>query len=73
MFIPLNEPDWFKYVMQCRKLGIKLVSRYQGVSIHWNGGKPSFYAKYQNKHIGLFPMTKEGELAAYIAYREYRN
>lgn len=72
MFIPPDTVDWFKYAIHCHRQGIKLNSRYRGVYISFDWGKPKFIARYNGVYLGLFPMTAEGELAAATKHAEYR-
>jgi hypothetical protein len=71
MFIPLDEPDWFKFVIRMKKEGVKVQSRYRGVSITMSGNKPKFIAKYNGKSLGLFEMNFQGEEQARDKYIDF--
>lgn len=77
MIIPITEVNWPKFYRLETAKGNRVVSRYIGVSITDRKGHKKFIAKYggklYRKYLGEYPLTAEGERAAYEAYRTYVN
>lgn len=74
MKIPIGV-NYLSFWKQTKEKGIRITSRFLGVTFNLNGGKPNWMARCQVKgrwkFLGRFEFTYEGEKKANQAYEKY--
>lgn len=79
MIIP-EDVNFKEFYLQAISKGIKITSKYAGVSIYLNKNGQLWWTasiringNLKAKHLGSFPFTKNGEIEAAEAYSNIRN